>query len=143
MDLDEEDDDELTADSDDLSDEDSDSDVQGSRDESDSDSYSNSDSDEERSDPESDQDCDSDIQSGTEEEADEPITVESIKAAIKEDREKAKGIKEKFNDIRKRRKEAVDALANIKEQKQRAQQEKNAFCSLRRSEVSRRHTELA
>lgn len=68
----------------------------------------------------------------------EEVTEESLKANIKEAEDGIKEGRVALSEQRRLRKEAVDALAGIKKRQVAAQRQKNAFCSLRRSEVSRR-----
>lgn len=69
------------------------------------------------------------------EEADEPVTEESLKAKITETKEAIKAGRERLNEIRRAKKEASDMLSNLKKKQVKAQRDKNAFCSLKRSEV--------
>jgi hypothetical protein len=82
----------------------------------------------------------SDIESGSnadndENEIQEDISIENVKAKIEEYQQIAKAARESRVRVRKERKEAVDRLATLKKNLARLQREKNAFCSLKRSEV--------
>lgn len=69
-----------------------------------------------------------------EEEAEE-VTEDSLKTKIEEAKGVIKMGREQLNQARKEKKEASDKLAEIKKREGRAQKDKNAFCSLKRSEV--------
>ncbi|GLB33731.1 putative dynamin family protein [Lyophyllum shimeji] len=130
------------ADEDDGSDDDdsatvSDSDVDSDSDFDDSDKVSE---DEQKSDEESNK---SESGSGSEasddedDAAEEEATEDSLKEKIKESKEGIKSARERLSQARKQKKDAIDALASLKKKIDKAQREKNAFCSLKRSEFSR------
>ncbi|KAF5388296.1 hypothetical protein D9615_000347 [Tricholomella constricta] len=113
---------------------------------SDSDSDSSSDSDFDVSDKDTDDEHDSDGESkgsgldsdsGGDEAANDEVTEEFLKEKIKETRDGIKSGRERLSQARKQKKEAADALATLKKSIDKAQREKNAFCSLKRSEFSR------
>jgi E3 ubiquitin-protein ligase DOA10 len=112
----------LSDDEDDFMD-DEDSESEESESESDSDSESDAASDE------------SDVESGGQDESMEPVTEESLKEKIKECKEAVKAARERNNEARLRKKEASDALSSLEKTLVKVQREKNAFCSLKRSEV--------
>ncbi|KAG6813480.1 hypothetical protein H0H92_010505 [Tricholoma furcatifolium] len=84
------------------------------------------------SDAESDEDTDQD-----EEQDDEEVTEDSLEVKIKDTKESIKSARERLSEARKLKKDASDALANLKKNIAKTQREKNAFCSLKRSEFSR------
>ncbi|OSC99144.1 hypothetical protein PYCCODRAFT_1446932 [Trametes coccinea BRFM310] len=93
---------------------------------------------------ESDSDSDSGPDSGSEKDEDEDVdeeaeevTVDSLKAKIEEIKQAIKDGRAQLSEFRRQRKEASDALATLKKRQNKAQREKNAFCSLKRSEFSR------
>jgi hypothetical protein len=65
----------------------------------------------------------------------EPVTEESLKEKIKESKNAIKASRERNNEARLRKKEAGDALSSLEKALIKVQKEKNAFCSLKRSEV--------
>lgn len=67
----------------------------------------------------------------------EEVTEESLRAKIDEYKEAIKQGRTDLSDFRRIRKEAADAIASLKKSEQKAQREKNAFCSKKRSEFSR------
>ncbi|KAG2135905.1 uncharacterized protein EDB93DRAFT_1303704 [Suillus bovinus] len=99
------------------------------------------DEDEERDDEDEDEDEDEveEDDSDGEDIPDEPeeVTVEVLQEKISDAKEAINVGREQLNDARKTRKDAVDALSNLKKKKTKAQRDKNAFCSLKRSEFSR------
>jgi len=70
------------------------------------------------------------------EQMDEPITVDSLKAKIDECKSKSKEIRAQLNPAKQARKAVNDRLSGFQKELAKAQREKNAFCSLKRSEVS-------
>ncbi|KAJ7638747.1 hypothetical protein FB45DRAFT_988699 [Roridomyces roridus] len=106
------------------------SDFRASHDEEDGsdDEEKDSDADELDSDQEDVEDVEEDVEEHTE---------ESVGLKIKETKALLKETRERRNDARKQRNEVADALAALKQKGAKAQQEKNAFCSLKRSEHSR------
>lgn len=81
----------------------------------------------------SDDDEDNDKESSDEE---EEVTEESLKEKIEAAENDLKEGRVQLSEQRRLRKEAMDALATIKKRQVKAQREKNAFCSLKRSEAS-------
>ncbi|OBZ71962.1 Nuclear GTPase SLIP-GC [Grifola frondosa] len=74
--------------------------------------------------------------SGSEAESEEEeVTIDSLKAKIEDTRNAIKAGRVQLSEHRKQRKEASDMLATLKKKQVKAQREKNAFCSLKRSEV--------
>ncbi|KZT13003.1 uncharacterized protein LAESUDRAFT_719309 [Laetiporus sulphureus 93-53] len=100
---------------------------------------------EKRSDPESNAEsfCSSDSESDSESEEkddDEPqeeAMVEDLQSKVADAKESIKASKQQLLELRKQRREAMDMLAMLKKRQLKAQREKNAFCSLKRSEFSR------
>ncbi|KAG2369878.1 hypothetical protein BDR07DRAFT_1526349 [Suillus spraguei] len=70
-------------------------------------------------------------------EPEEEVTVEVLQGKIGDAEEAIKVGREQLNSARKARKDAVDALSNLRKKDMKAQRDKNAFCSLKRSEFSR------
>jgi hypothetical protein len=107
--------------------------------ESDGDSDSNSDfasdkdSDDEQTDDESESSLDSEGSDSDEDE--DETTEEDLTEKIKENKDAVKAGRNRLSKARKRRKDAVDYLSTLKKNIAKAQKEKNAFCSLKRSEV--------
>ncbi|KII94798.1 hypothetical protein PLICRDRAFT_86263 [Plicaturopsis crispa FD-325 SS-3] len=119
-------------------DEDMDDDVEViSDDDSDSEDGSDKDSDEEGSKSGSDSDSESDEGEDEEEEGEVEVTPDDLKAKIDDAKLTIKATREKLNEVRKQKKEAIDNLATLRKKEHKAQKEKNAFCSLKRSEFSR------
>ena len=107
---------------------------------SDDDSVESDRGDEKNSDEDDDDDDDGNAESGSstgndESEAQEEMSVDAVKAKIEEYRRVVKAARESRVNLRKERKEAVDHLSTLKKNLARLQREKNAFCSLKRSEV--------
>ncbi|KAJ6539274.1 hypothetical protein B0H19DRAFT_1178148 [Mycena capillaripes] len=135
LDSDDDDEDELASDEEESDAVDSDA-SQSDSDEEDKDSDSDSDSDKDSVDGgDSDDEKDSDIESVYDMEED--VTEESIKLDIAEAKKVMDDTRQRLNDARKEKKEAADHLAILKKKATQAQKEKNAFCSLKRSEYSR------
>lgn len=65
----------------------------------------------------------------------EAVTEESLEEKIKECKEAIKACRERSNEARLRKKEAGDSLSSLEKILIKVQREKNAFCSLKRSEV--------
>jgi len=65
----------------------------------------------------------------------EPVTIGSLKAKIEEGKAAVQAGRKRLNEMRKAKKEAGDVLTKLKKEQSKAQKEKNAFCSLKRSEV--------
>ncbi|KAJ7744514.1 hypothetical protein DFH07DRAFT_25631 [Mycena maculata] len=105
------------------------------------DSGSESDNDDKESDAENEDDKDSNDEQDSDVEsihdAEEEVTEEFLKGKIVETEDKIKDARERQSEMRKQKKEANDALATLKQKAAAAQKEKNAFCSLKRSESSR------
>ncbi|KAI0069058.1 hypothetical protein BV25DRAFT_1817993 [Artomyces pyxidatus] len=111
-----------------------------SDDDMDDDDYKDSDSESEKEDEDSDNDEGSDEDVASDEEQAEPeeeVTIEDLKAKIAEGKEAIKAGRERLNEFRRAKKEASDALSSLKKKQGKAQRDKNAFCSLKRSEFSR------
>jgi hypothetical protein len=108
---------------------------------SDSDSDSDMDSDV-PSDKDSDEETDDESESDSESEESgagsnvEEITEEDLQQKIKETTEAVKSGRNRLSEARKQKKEAIDYLSTLKKHVTKAQKEKNAFCSLKRSEVN-------
>lgn len=66
---------------------------------------------------------------------DEEVTVESLEEKIKEAKEAIKAGRTQLSEYRKQKKGANDKLAALKKKQMKVQRDKNAFCSLKRSEV--------
>lgn len=64
------------------------------------------------------------------------VTEELLKEKIHICKDFIKTIRERHNEARVRKKEASDALSSLEKMSVKVQKEKNAFCSLKRSEVS-------
>jgi len=101
---------------------------------------SGSESDTSDSDPDSDDETSNKARSGNEGGDDdddmEEVTEESLNEKIQGCKNSIKAIRERHNEARVRRKEASDALSSLEKMNVKMQKEKNAFCSLKRSEVS-------
>jgi hypothetical protein len=67
----------------------------------------------------------------------EEVTEESLKEKIQGCKDSIKAIRERHNEARVRKKEASDTLSSLEKMNVKMQKEKNAFCSLKRSEVSK------
>ncbi|KAH8118439.1 hypothetical protein DFH11DRAFT_1849817 [Phellopilus nigrolimitatus] len=81
---------------------------------------------------------DSDDSDNADSEAEEaPVTIDDVKTKIAEGKAGIKSARERLSEARKQRKEAVDMLSTLEKKKTKAQRDKNAFCSLKRSEFSR------
>ena len=94
------------------------------------------DSDHKDSDDEDDSDNDSETGSnGDNEDVLEEMTVDTVKVKIEEYKRIIGEARERKVQLRKEKKEAADRLATLKKGLARLQRDKNAFCSLRRSEV--------
>ncbi|KAF8913833.1 hypothetical protein CPB84DRAFT_1757667 [Gymnopilus junonius] len=65
------------------------------------------------------------------------VTADDLKEKIKEAKESIKRIRERLNEARASKKESGDALSSLEKKIAKVQKEKNAFCSLKRSEFSR------
>lgn len=90
--------------------------------------------------PDSSSDVEDDEDEDKEEEEDEEedtemATEESLKVKIQELEDSLKQGRADLAEYRRLRKEAMDAIASSKKKQVRVQREKNAFCSLKRSEV--------
>ena len=86
----------------------------------------------------SDSDSDSDADKDKDEDAmddDEEVTPESLKMRIEEVKQAIKDGRAQLNTFKQERKDAIDMLASLKKRQNDAQRRKNAFCSLKRSEV--------
>ncbi|KAJ7904438.1 hypothetical protein B0H14DRAFT_3079313 [Mycena olivaceomarginata] len=115
------------------------------KDDSDNDSDEEQDSDREKnSDRENSDHEDSDHEDSDREdsnidvdEIEEEVTAETIKHNIAEAKKPMDDARQRLNGARKLKKEALDHLATLKKKATTAQKDKNAFCSLKRSEYSR------
>ena len=65
------------------------------------------------------------------------LTENDLKEKIQETKDAIKAGREMLNKARTAKKEAIDALSSVEKGHVKIQREKNAFCSLKRSEVSR------
>ncbi|KAI0320228.1 hypothetical protein OF83DRAFT_1215368 [Amylostereum chailletii] len=114
-------------------------------DDDDGDSFivSDDDSDSEKEDEEDSEDDyksgsdEEDVDKEDEEEEDEEVTVDILEAKIAEAKQAIKAGRERQHEFKKAKKEATDAISTLKKKQLKAQKEKNAFCSLKRSEYSR------
>jgi hypothetical protein len=90
------------------------------------------------SDDESDSDHDEDLGSDTEDVGvdEDQETEDSLKEKIKESKDAIKDAREHLSSARKQKKDASDHLSILSKNLAKVQREKNAFCSLKRSEVS-------
>ncbi|KAJ7498992.1 hypothetical protein FB451DRAFT_1347396 [Mycena latifolia] len=107
---------------------------------SDSESDSERDSDGEEKDKDSDDENDSDNEGSDIEsvrEMEEEVTEESLEIKITETKALINGARQRQSEARKEKKEVNDRLATLKKRATYAQKDKNAFCSLKRSEFSR------
>lgn len=91
----------------------------------------NSDDEDENEDEDETPDSDSDDSEVVEPE----VTEEYLERKIKESKENIKAARETLSNARKEKKEATDYLSTLNKNIAKAQKEKNAFCSLKRSEV--------
>ncbi|KAJ3510297.1 hypothetical protein NLJ89_g4757 [Agrocybe chaxingu] len=92
------------------------------------------------SDKDSDDEKDSDDQQENSEQEDvgmAEVTEEDLKEKIKQSREAIKAVRAVLNEVRNRKKEASDSISSLDKKLAKVQKEKNAFCSLKRSEFSR------
>jgi len=105
------------------------------------DNSGSSESDTSDSDPDSDDETSNKAGSGNEGGDDdddmEEVTEESLNEKIQGCKDSIKAIRERHNEARVRKKEASDALSSLEKMNVKMQKEKNAFCSLKRSEVSK------
>ncbi|KAG6894378.1 hypothetical protein C0992_006392 [Termitomyces sp. T32_za158] len=99
------------------------SDIESSEDKGDSDEESNV--------------SDADSSPGSDGEGNDEVTQELLRGKIKENKGSIKSVRQRWSETRKLKKDADHALANLKKNIAKAQQEKNAFCSKRRSEFSK------
>ncbi|GJE84682.1 nuclear GTPase SLIP-GC [Phanerochaete sordida] len=72
-----------------------------------------------------------------EDKEEEEVTEEGLQAKIDEHKDAIKQGRTELSEFRRLRKEATDAIASLKKREHKAQREKNAFCSRKRSEFSR------
>jgi hypothetical protein len=72
---------------------------------------------------------------GSNNEDDEEETEESLKTKIADANNAIKAGRERLSEARTEKKAAIDGLAGLKKKQTKAQKDKNAFCSLKRSEV--------
>ena len=109
-----------------------------SKSDSDSDSESDSDSSTSSDDDKSDLDEDADeliSDTSQPEDVGGSITQDEVEARIEQKNEELKGARIRLSEFRNQRKQAMDAIAKLTEKQTHAQREKNAFCSLKRSEA--------
>ena len=89
--------------------------------------------------PGADSDSDSGSEEGSEkgdaDEEEEEVTPEILRTKIEEVKQAIKDGRVQLSAFRQQRKDAVDMLATLKKKQNEAQRRKNAFCSLKRSEV--------
>ncbi|KAF9569032.1 hypothetical protein CPC08DRAFT_790765 [Agrocybe pediades] len=87
----------------------------------------------------SDEDKDSDSEGSADDDVtmDESVTIEELKRRIKDSKASIKTMRESLNDVRTAKKAAMDSLTSLEKNRAKVQKEKNAFCSLKRSEFSR------
>ncbi|CCM01707.1 uncharacterized protein FIBRA_03772 [Fibroporia radiculosa] len=104
---------------------------------SDNDSSDSSDNNDSHSKSEANFDSDDNYGEDDETEEAEEVTIDSLKAKIEEAKDAIKVGRVQLSEYRKERKEAADMLATLKKRQLKIQLEKNAFCSLKRSEFSR------
>lgn len=126
---DDEDDEMLGSDDQDM-DDDIDSDI-----ESDGTISDNSDQDDASGDDDSDKSGSDSESSQSDDDDDDEVTQESLEAKILDAKNAIKAGRERLTEVRKEKKEAIDALAGLKKKQAKVQIEKNSFCSLKRSEV--------
>jgi cobalamin biosynthesis protein CobT len=100
--------------------------------ESDSGFASDNDSDDEETDDESKSGSDSE---GSDDEDQSEVTEEDLKEKINDTKAAVNSGRNRLSEARRQKKEAVDYLSTLKKNISKAQKEKNAFCSLKRSEV--------
>jgi hypothetical protein len=101
-----------------------------------SDFASDKDSDDEQTDDESGSGSDSEeSNAGVSDEDQDEVTEEDLAERIKENKAAVKSSRNRLSEARKQRKDAVDYLSTLKKNIAKAQKEKNAFCSSKRSEV--------
>ncbi|KAJ7700013.1 hypothetical protein B0H17DRAFT_274436 [Mycena rosella] len=126
---------------DEMDDEDDDDESRSSHSDSNSDSESENDSDAEEKnsdsgDEQESSDRDSDVES-VHDEAEEEVTEETVELKITEMKALISSTLQRRADARKEKKAANDYLDTLKKKVTSAQKEKNAFCSLKRSEFSK------
>lgn len=130
--------DELMESDEDFSDQigDSDSDVDSDDDDDDDRDHGNAKSSGDEPDP-SEFDGEEPDSSENEDEEITKLTENDLKEKIQETKDAIKAGREMLNKARTAKKEAIDALSSVEKGHVKIQREKNAFCSLKRSEVSR------
>ncbi|KAI0079668.1 hypothetical protein K474DRAFT_1683062 [Panus rudis PR-1116 ss-1] len=87
--------------------------------------------------PSDDKDSDKGADDEHTDDEEEEVSQETLRTNIAEAEDAIKEGRAQLNELRNVRKEAIDKLANLKKRESKAQREKNAFCSLKRSEFSR------
>lgn len=75
--------------------------------------------------------------SDSEQEVEDLVSEDGLKGKIKEGKEKIKEHRPKLTEAKEQKKDASDKLARLKKSLAKAQREKNAFCSRKRSDVRR------
>ncbi|KAL5487951.1 hypothetical protein ACEPAI_6059 [Sanghuangporus weigelae] len=103
---------------------------------SDSDSASDLDDKSDRNEENIDE-LDSDPESSQPDGSGDTLTEEEVKAQIEQKNAELKDARVRLSEARKQRKQAMDMISNLTEKQNNTQREKNAFCSLKRSEYSR------
>lgn len=102
----------------------------------DSDISSETDSDKDSEDEEDSED-DEDSEEDDEDEDMNEVTIDGLKEKIKMAKASIKATRERLNAARAAKKAAADAISSLEKSISKLQREKNAFCSLKRSEFSR------
>ncbi|KAL5527490.1 hypothetical protein ACEPAG_6281 [Sanghuangporus baumii] len=103
---------------------------------SDSDSASDLDDKSDRNEENVDE-LDSDPKSSQSDGGGDTLTEEEVKAQIEQKNADLEDARVRLSEARKQRKQAMDTISNLTEKQNNTQREKNAFCSLKRSEYSR------
>jgi hypothetical protein len=112
--------------------------IESSEDFSDYSSNSDSDVDDDGDNPEDTQASGEEPDSSElEDEAIAELTEDDLKEKIQKAKDAIKTNRQMLNNARTAKKEAIDALSSVEKGHLKIQREKNAFCSLKRSEVSR------
>lgn len=98
----------------------------------------NSDDDSDKEDSSDNEDSDkSDNESdvSAEENDQDALGIDDVKAVIEQKKADLKSARERLSEARKERKEAMDMISSLTKRQNKVQKDKNAFCSLKRSEV--------
>ncbi|KAL5508154.1 hypothetical protein ACEPAH_5772 [Sanghuangporus vaninii] len=80
---------------------------------------------------------DSDPESPQPDNSSDTLTEEEVKAQVEQKDAELKDARVRLSEARKQWKQAMDMISNLTEKQNNTQREKNAFCSLKRSEFSR------